>query len=286
MILAEAELRLEPAKVTVGEPFSIVIEMSPSSGEEISFPDSLSADPLRIFQASEKTLSNGKAQRRYQAACFKVGEFDVGPFSLEVKGTDGKREVKTPAKKLSVVSVVSQGDPKVQPLRGTLEAPHSRGIDLFIALSSLGLGILVGFIARLLRREKLKPAPPPVPPHVRALNALRILETRDLSTEEAITAFFVEVSGIVRHYIEERFGLRAPELTTEEFLDVALRGPGLVAEHRTQLGRFLERADLVKFARHRPEPATCRDALSEARGFVNATRAEAEATREMAGVRS
>ena len=37
-------------------------------------------------------------------------------------------------------------------------------------------------------------------------------------SEEEIEAFFVEISAIIRRYLEDRFELRAPELTTEEFL--------------------------------------------------------------------
>jgi hypothetical protein len=106
---------------------------------------------------------------------------------------------------------------------------------------------------------------------VRALEALAALERRQVETEAEVAAFFVDVSAIVRRYIEDRFRLRAPELTTEEFLEVALRGPALVAEHRAELARFLEHADLVKFARHRPDPNACKDAIAEARAFVNAT---------------
>jgi hypothetical protein len=64
----------------------------------------------------------------------------------------------------------------------------------------------------------------------------------------AIEAFFVAISGIVRRYLEDRFELRAPELTTEEFLAVAGTSPDLTRDHQTLLREFLRQADLVKFA--------------------------------------
>jgi len=57
----------------------------------------------------------------------------------------------------------------------------------------------------------------------------------------------------VRRYLEDRFRLRAPEMTTEEFLQAAQQNPQLPREHRSSLGRFLTEADMVKFARHIPE---------------------------------
>lgn len=64
----------------------------------------------------------------------------------------------------------------------------------------------------------------------------------------AVEAFFVAISGIVRRYLEDRFELRAPELTTEEFLTLAGTSRDLSREHQGLLREFLRQADLVKFA--------------------------------------
>ena len=52
----------------------------------------------------------------------------------------------------------------------------------------------------------------------------------------------------MRRYLEDRFELRAPELTTEEFLDVAGSANRLSHDHQSLLRDFLRQADLVKFA--------------------------------------
>ena len=49
---------------------------------------------------------------------------------------------------------------------------------------------------------------------------------------EQIDAFYVELSSIVRRYLEDRFELRAPELTTEEFLASVGESPDLSRDHR------------------------------------------------------
>ena len=64
----------------------------------------------------------------------------------------------------------------------------------------------------------------------------------------AIEAFFVAISSIVRRYLEDRFELRAPELTTEEFLALAGSASHLSHDHQHLLRDFLRQADLVKFA--------------------------------------
>lgn len=65
--------------------------------------------------------------------------------------------------------------------------------------------------------------------------------------------FSIEVSGIVREYIEQQFAMRAAHRTTDEFLhdliEPALPDAGhrALAAHRGNLAAFLETCDLAKF---------------------------------------
>jgi hypothetical protein len=114
------------------------------------------------------------------------------------------------------------------------------------------LAVLAAALALFLwaRRRRLasRAAPPPIPPHERALQrleaALRLLDEPE--------PFVVEVSNTARVYLEERFDLHAPERTTEEFLHEVTESPALLPEQKESLGRFLESCDLVKFARYEP----------------------------------
>ena len=108
----------------------------------------------------------------------------------------------------------------------------------------------------------------------RALRRLAVLEERGLPAEETVDAWYVELSDIVRRYIEDRHAVRAPELTTEEFLLEARRSVAFSAAHRDLLSAFLEGCDRVKFARYSPEQDESRNALEVARRFL--TEAEAD----------
>ena len=63
--------------------------------------------------------------------------------------------------------------------------------------------------------------------------------------------------AVVRQYLENRFGLQAPEMTTEEFLHIAASVPvddsTLLQDHREPLRDFLTECDLVKFAKYGPD---------------------------------
>lgn len=84
--------------------------------------------------------------------------------------------------------------------------------------------------------------------------------------------FFVTLSDIVRRYLENRFALRSPELTTQEFLPLLATSPDLTGDHRELLRRFLELADLVKFAHHVPDGAAVDEAIRAAERLLVETR--------------
>ena len=90
-----------------------------------------------------------------------------------------------------------------------------------------------------------------------------------------IEPFYTRLSDIVRRYLEDQFGLRAPERTTEEFLQVVSRGSGLSPAHQALLGAFLQESDLVKFARYRPALPDLERAYAAADTFVSESRSPA-----------
>ncbi len=89
---------------------------------------------------------------------------------------------------------------------------------------------------------------PAVPPHVKARQRL---ETA-LALLDQPREFCIAVSDVVRWYLEERFELHAPERTTEEFLVELQQSDRLLPDQKQTLGEFLQKIDLVKFARYEP----------------------------------
>lgn len=89
---------------------------------------------------------------------------------------------------------------------------------------------------------------PLIPPDERARQRLAAA----LALIEQPERFCTSVSEIARTYLEERFGLKAPERTTEEFLAELPRQAVLDARHQTLLSDFLTQTDLVKFAQFEP----------------------------------
>ncbi len=125
------------------------------------------------------------------------------------------------------------------------------------------------------RRGQRSPvAATPLPPHVTALRALGRLRNAPRTTAAEVEQFYVEVSRILRTYLEQRFALRAPERTTEEFLLELRSGDTLTVAQREQLAEFLAQCDLVKFARAQPAEEVHARTFEVAEQFVEATRGD------------
>ncbi|MCA8942165.1 MAG: hypothetical protein KDB80_06350 [Planctomycetes bacterium] len=197
-----------------------------------------------------------------------LGELTIPPFQV----TAGERTATTSELHLDVATVLEgQADELEAP------APLFPGRTPAWVWWSLGgalaaLTILFWWIRRLRARPVAQPVEIAVPPHIKALRALARLRDAPRRTAAEVESFWVEVSQVLRVYLEDRFGLQAPERTTEEFLPEVERSGLLDAEQRAHLRRFLEQSDLVKFAAMQPGEDAHREAFAFAEGFVESTR--------------
>jgi len=132
-----------------------------------------------------------------------------------------------------------------------------------IALAAIGYQLF----KRLYNRDKEMEER--VDPREEAAKALAQLAAKTLPELGKFDRFYVELTTVVRRYIERQYGLRAPEQTTEEFLANLQNHPSFGETVQQQLSRFLSSADMVKFACHSPEVPDCHRALAAATNFVD-----------------
>jgi hypothetical protein len=130
--------------------------------------------------------------------------------------------------------------------------------------AALGL-ILLGLrrLKRVVRERRMSP-------RERALAELDRLLRRNLVGRGNYKDFYIELTMVVRRYIEREHGVRAPEQTTPEFLEAAARHPRFPAAVLARLRVFLESADLVKFACATATPQAAGEAVQAARRYIEA----------------
>jgi hypothetical protein len=155
----------------------------------------------------------------------------------------------------------------IRDIKGLVPVPYDWWW-LWLLLLAAAVAVVVIWLWK--RRKPAATGETPVPPSAFevALAALQRLRQDNPPVEE----FYTRLSDIVRRYIEGQFGLRAPERTTEEFLEEATLPPASM----TLLGAFLQESDLVKFARFRPGEEDKGRAFDAAEKFVRETQPRAQ----------
>lgn len=147
-------------------------------------------------------------------------------------------------------------------MRGLIEAPLW-GMSIFqlivAALLLIAIGVCGLFFYRWLRRRRqlnVQVAPDPWSVLIARLRAIKIAP--DFS-QQAQGDFFFELSWLLREAIEQRLAIPATDMTLRELRDPLQLKLPLRDGSKEGLWRFLERADLVKFAE---APATRAEALA------------------------
>jgi hypothetical protein len=137
-----------------------------------------------------------------------------------------------------------------------------------IAIAAVVLVLVIWLIVALIRR---RPGPPPPTPAAIALRELERLRARARETEPYV--FSVAVSDVLRTFISDaRFRLPATRQTSPEFLAAISRSEHFTAADRSLLGHFLEKCDLIKFARLQASGADNAELVESALAFVQGGR--------------
>jgi len=129
----------------------------------------------------------------------------------------------------------------------------------FVALALLGL--IVWFIRRQLRQPK-----PELSPRTRALESLQ--RARQEIGALNPYQFSIRVSDILRRYVTEQYDLPVTRQTSVEFLEALAQTSPFSEDDRSLLSDFLNRCDLIKFARYEATTADSELLLEEATRFV------------------
>ena len=267
------ELSLDRESLTTAESVLLRLEIECAEDDEVEFP--VAQDGIGEFAVVEEARLPDRLRdggrvvrgREYVLQPFLPGEYEVP--ALEVTLNESS-QVSTEPVKLAVRSVLD--DPQSAELRDITEpvdipVPWWWWVVLGLALAFA----LAGMAWWWKRRKSARYAPRHVPPHEAALAELEALLGEDLVARGAFKLFYLRLSDIVRHYVEERFGLRAPEQTTEEFLAAMSAAPVIRRGHQTLLRDFLNQADLVKFAEFVPDANDVAGAVKAARRFIRQT---------------
>jgi hypothetical protein len=145
------------------------------------------------------------------------------------------------------------------PVDYSLIPPWLVFVIAFVVLSLLGL--VVGWFV-----QRRKPELPPKAPREIALGDLEQIraEIERMSPYQ----FSIRVSDILRRYVTQQYGVPATRQTSIEFLTATAKAPSFSTDDKSLLEDFLNRCDLIKFAKYEATTSDSDLLLEEAIRFV------------------
>ena len=279
-------------EMTVADQLTIVLETSTPENIDVEFPAySASLGDFTLMDVNihpARLAGTGENVRVIHIATYLLEPYLPGTYAIPImtvtyldknNGVESTRLV-TEKIQVTVKSLVDRdaGSVKIKDIRGPLSLPANTGLQILLGIILLLL-ILLG-IAGFLYWQKVSSNKKAVAVQLRpeeiALQELEKLLAENLLARGEVKFFHLRISDILRHYIENRFGLKAPERTTEEFLTELSRTrsqkDSLLGSHKTLLADFLIHCDLVKFAKHEPTIAESEKTVSICREFIEETK--------------
>ncbi len=255
-------------RLTVGDRFDVVLTVNAPEPGLVIGPLS---DSLGVFLVTgEKRRSALRAGRRETAyrlslAAFQPGRHALPVFRFLVRAGARIDTLRSAADTVSIASVLP---PKMQDVHDLKPAESFPNLWLRILPGALLLALALAYLGRRLYRRirrAREEALAPLPPWEQALAALDALPWQEWLEAGQVKRYYYALSEILKRYVERRFEFNAVEQTTTEILASmhAYRTP-----FRDEVGRFLGRADFVKYAKTVPPDEENRSAIEQIRGFV------------------
>ncbi len=214
----------------------------------------------------------------------RTGDLFIWPIAVQFTDTrpdgDGKTHiVETEGLTVRIAKVSGEEAPSLDELQSAAAPmPISGPLSAWVWITSgvVLAGIAVAAVWFALHKRKKEEEIPLGPGQLAYLELQRLIEQNLAETD--VKLFYVELTGIVRRYIERTTGIRAPEQTTEEFLREISETETFDRQVGRRLRHFLESADLVKFAAYSPRKEDIEEAFYKAKVFIGLEQEKMEVT--------
>ena len=284
------ELTSSTKALTIADTFNLELKAAYPDDCEVVLPkldvewsDSDNFGVLETGKLETKLLDDGRKEKsvKYRIEPLVTGEIAPLEIKLEYykKTKDGDEpEVKEialdcPVFTVSDVLAADTQDVSINDIKDPVELPASKVWLIWAAFGVFAVIIaLLGFVY-LSSKKKLEVVPVVQrPAHEIALERLNALLAEKLVEAGKIKEFYEKLSYIIRLYIEHRFDLKAPERTTEEFLQEASASAELPESYKDKLKEFLMHCDMVKFAKYAPTSDEIDKSTDLARNFIEETK--------------
>ncbi len=307
---ASVEAQVDRTEITIGDPIHYRLEIDYANGVEIKKPawnEGLENFQILDFERGEptKTGERWKVVDDYTLSTFTPEDYVIPPIRVPVQLPSGATEVlETQPIEIKVKSILPEDESalELKDIKGTVPVFSGVLTGRVIGAAFAALAI-AGLLYALWRRRRRGAGPipmvPPRPEHEVALERIAALRASladlDHSPDQGdCKEFGLELSAVLREYLEHRFSVPALEATTDEIREMLPTlflpppPPARDPERRgceARILTLLEETDLLKFAKWTLPLERLLHLLDLAEAVIESTRREETVASEPAGER-
>jgi len=275
--------RIDSSHFLLGDPIKYSLEISHSKDINVILP--VFPDTFKGFVVIDRSLIDSSFNNDIitRKQIITLTTFDSGnkiipatKVNYQIKGQKDFKFLLTDSFMIVVNYVPVDTTQAIKPIKPIMKAPLSfREILPYLIIFIILVLIIFAIIYYIKRLKSNKPLfvriKPVIPPHIIALEKLKILEDEKLWQKGEIKKFHIDLTNIVREYMESRYHMLAVESTTPEIINQlknCLSDETLIEKVR----EFLELSDLVKFAKLTPLPDENEKCIQVSYEFIDTTK--------------
>ena len=258
---------MDTNSILIGEQINFSIRNPISETEVWPLYDDFLADGIEIIKQGKLDTNENLISQNFIITAWDSGSYYIPPISFsETSRTEGLL--------LNVQSVILEDGAELKDIKQPMEAPIDWS-DIWPWILGIILFTLIFFLLKkyvfnkkeVIKIKKLKVI---IPADITALQQLTKLDEAQVWQAGNVKKYHSEISEIIRRYTENRFNFIALELATEEIIS-ELKSK-VNNEQLASITILLQRADLAKFAKSKPEESENKESMKLAKHFVAQTK--------------
>lgn len=287
----QVSARIIPDTGLIGDRFRLEVTVKKDLAQVVDFPrftdNKMGSDTIEILSVSpidtiEREGRDVTIRVNYELTCFDAGYYGLGEFPVlyadkNIIDTVFSEETLYLTVKTFDIDTTKQTIVDIKPPKNTpfnwdeFKFYLFSRYTLWILLALLLIGGGIYYYLKVRKGKGLLPARPSEPPHVKAIKELERIHAEKLWQNGKHKQYYTRITDVVRNYIDERYGINAMEMTTEEIMN-DIREENINERDMERLLRLLEVSDLVKFAKLVPSREDNETLYDNAYYFIEETK--------------
>jgi large-conductance mechanosensitive channel len=258
---------LDTNSILIGEQINFTISNTISKTEAWPTFEEFLVKGVEIIEEGKLDTSENLISQNFIITAWDSGSYYIPPISFSVNS-------KTEGLLLNVQTVILEEGAELkdikQPMLATIGWSDIWPWLLAFIVLALVIFLLKKYVFNKKEKERIEKPKVITPADITALKQLTKLEKAQLWQGGGVKEYHSELSEIIRRYTENRFNFIALELATDEIIS-ELKSK-VNNEQLASITILLQRADLAKFAKSKPDEDDNKESMQLAKHFVEQTK--------------